>query len=238
MVSLSDIPIHRSLRNVSQILKPYQTGWFQSITNFESHFEPIPLTHRHSKALKGSVDIDVVVIAERAATVQVHNEGHDVVTELPEVQRALSSLVLFKDFFDITTGYRKIVSTPGHAPSDAAKGYFYGQASLNEAIHDGRHPPNPPFAPPIQIFHPVFNLFVHLVDDPSVQPTNKDLKLTQEFMHLLSVIDRSELKRNAEMRTKLTEILGLDVHAKPKADKSSADGVHMFIADRMRLPLL
>jgi hypothetical protein len=37
--------------------------------------------------------------------------------------------------------------------------------------------------------------------------TNQYLKLTQEFMHLLSIIDISELKRNAEIRTKLTEIL-------------------------------
>lgn len=57
-------------------------------------------------------------------------------------------------------------------------------------------------------------------------------------MHLLSIIDTSELKRNGEIRTKLTEILGLDVHEEPNVDKSSADGVHMFIVDRMRLPLL
>jgi hypothetical protein len=57
-------------------------------------------------------------------------------------------------------------------------------------------------------------------------------------MHLLSVIDTLEPKPNAEIRTKLTEILGLDVHEEPNVDKSSADGVHMFIVDQMRLPLL
>lgn len=57
-------------------------------------------------------------------------------------------------------------------------------------------------------------------------------------MHLLSIISASELKRNAEIRTKLTEILGLDIHEEPNIDKSSADGVYMFIVNKLHLPLL
>jgi hypothetical protein len=36
----------------------------------------------------------------------------------------------------------------------------------------------------------------------------------------------------------LTEILGFDVRDEPNIDKSSADGVHVFVVNSMRLPLL
>lgn len=47
-----------------------------------------------------------------------------------------------------------------------------------------------------------------------------------------------EVPRNAEIRKRLTRILGLPVHEEPNTDKTSADGVHMIMVGDVRIPLL
>jgi hypothetical protein len=125
-------------------------------------------------------------------------------------------VTLYHFSFNIATGYQKIVSTPGKSPSAGAKSkdYAEGQALEDQAIHDGRLPPNPKFftvAPPVQIYHPIFDQFTQLLNDP-FQPTNNDIKQAQDLMHSLSYIGTKEIPRNAMMRHKLRGILEVDVH--------------------------
>lgn len=64
--------------------------------DFKSYFEPIPLTRHFAKVLEGqTADLErvhLIVTAERTAMVGEHDEGIDVATELPEIQRVLCSL--------------------------------------------------------------------------------------------------------------------------------------------------
>lgn len=140
------------------------------------------------------------------------------------------------------TGYQKIVSNPGKLPSEGAESQDYaaGQALEYQAIHDGRLPPSPTFstvAPPVQIYHPIFDHFTQLVNDHSVQPTNKDIKQAQDLMHCLSYIGREELPCNATIQEKIREILEADVHQETNDNGTSLDGIHMFVVNGFRIPL-
>ena len=144
--------------------------------------------------------------------------------------------------FNNVTGYQKIVSTPGKSPSAGAKSkdYAEGQALEYQAIHDGRLPPNPKFftvAPPVQIYHPIFDQFTQLLNDHYVQPTNNDIKQAQDLMHSLSYIGTKEIPRNAMTRHKLRQILEVDVRQETNDDGTSPDGIYMFMVNGFRIPL-
>jgi hypothetical protein len=124
------------------------------------------------------------------------------------------------------------VLTQGPTPSEGAKSNGYRKIQTNEAqvIYDGRRAQNGPstIAPPIQIFHPIFDDFIHLVNDPGVQPTPDDLKKVQELMDYAAEVGRVEEGNggyNEGLRGRLRRILQLDVHVEPNLDATSADGV-------------
>ena len=48
------------------------------------------------------------------------------------------------------------------------------------------------FLQSMQIFHPIFDDFIHLVNDSDIQPTADDLKNVHEPMYFLSEISRME----------------------------------------------
>lgn len=146
-------------------------------------------------------------------------------------------------FLTPCTGYETILKTKGLTPSRGAKSTEYPavQADPHTAIHDGRYPPNPMFsttAPPLEIFHPVFAGFLHLIRDEKIQPTNQDLKHVRELFSYAAMVGNAEVPRNAEIRTRLTRILELPVHEEPNTDRTCADGVHMIKVGDVRIPLL
>ena len=160
--------------------------------------------------------VHVVVTAKRTA-VEENDEGHDVVTELPKIQRLSYSLYVSNNSLTSAQVTRRSFRPPGKSPSSAAKSneYFSGQASPVTAIYDGQHPPNPPFAtvaPLVQKFHPIFNLLAQLFDDPSVQPTNEDLNLILEGqmtdLERVQVVtaSRATVKENDEGHDVVTEL--------------------------------
>ena len=122
--------------------------------------------------------------------------------------------------------------TQGPTPSEGAKSNGYRKIQTNEAqvIYDGRRAQNGPstIAPPIQIFHPIFDDFIHLVNDLGVQPTPDDLKKVQELMDYAAEVGRVEEgngRYNEGLRERLRRILQLDIHVEPNLDATSADGV-------------
>lgn len=151
--------------------------------------------------------------------------------------------MLFKHSLSSATGYRKIISNVGKSPSQSAKSkeYWNNQRDPIQVIHDGRHSAHAGLstvAPPVQIFHPAFNTFTQVSRDPDIEPTNEGLRKVQELMHLLSAIGQYEVSRNQAIRLKLSEILGVQVHEEPNADRSSADGVYMIIVNNIRITIL
>jgi hypothetical protein len=118
-------------------------------------------------------------------------------------------------------------------PSEAAKstGYRINQSDVARAIYDGRRALTEPIstvAPPIQIFHPIFDDFIHLVNDPDFQPTVDDIKDVQELMYFASEVGRKEEGQggfNEGLRKRLRRILQAEVHVEPNDDGTEADGV-------------
>jgi hypothetical protein len=124
-------------------------------------------------------------------------------------------------------GYCNTLQTPGIAPSSAAKSAAYWEVQKDDkhAIHDGRHAPAgiSTIAPPIEIFHPIFNDFIRFIDDPNVQPTPEDLDNVRTLMSLASGIYLSEeylMKIKAQLRQVLVKIL---FNAKADDDETEAD---------------
>jgi hypothetical protein len=222
-----------------------QKGWIEGVNDIQDVFDVLPLTRSFAKALERDINNDEAVhlaVTATTSSVKEHNEGDDLANELPEIRRTLCCLVSFEDLFNVAIGYQKIVSTPGKSPSAGAKSkeYAEGQALEDQAIHDGRLPPNPKFftiAPPVQIYHPIFEKFTQLLNDHSVQPTNNDIKQAQDLMHRLSYIGTKELPCNAMKRHKLREILEVGVRQETNDEGTSLDGIYMFVVNGFRIPI-
>ena len=83
-------------------------------------------------------------------------------------------------------------------------------------------------APPIEIFHPIFNDFIRLANDPDVQPTCEDLHNVRTLMSLVSQIFSTEENGkgiNPQLRQVLSRILGDVVFQATNFDATAADGV-------------
>lgn len=121
------------------------------------------------------------------------------------------------------------MKTKGKTPSTGAVSTSYSEVQSDEAqaIYDGRIAAVDvsTVAPPIQIYHPIFDEFLYLVNDPDVQPTVDDLKNVQELMQYASKVGRSETHYSEGLRTRLRKILHADVHEEPNPDRSIPDGV-------------
>jgi hypothetical protein len=82
--------------------------------------------------------------------------------------------------------------------------------------------------PPIQIFHPIFDDFTHLVNNPDVQPTVEDLDKVYQLMHTLSRIYAQEDDYSGKVREGLGHILGTTILEVPNPDNTGPDGVIMI----------
>ena len=77
-------------------------------------------------------------------------------------------------------------------------------ANIDEVIYDGRRAGHTrTIGPPINIFHPIFDQFTRMVNDPGVQPTVQDLKLVYDLMY-----DAGEIQQEHSYRDRLRLHLG------------------------------
>jgi len=124
-----------------------------------------------------------------------------------------------------------MVLTKGKIPSYGAKSTGYQRVQLNppETIYDGRAPLNAvqsTVAPPIHLFHPIFDYFETHMNDPNLQLRNSDLIDVKKFMQTTSILFSSE-KEFSSAVDPLLEIL-LDhqfIKGKNTEDRVSADNV-------------
>ena len=217
-----------------------QKGWKEGVNDIEDIFDILLYPRSFAKALARHIDNEDAVhlaVTATVSTVKEHSERGGLASEIPEIRRTFRCLLSFKDLSNIATGYQRIISTPGAMPHD----YAVVQAHESQAIHDGRLPPNPKFftiAPPVQIYHPIFDQFTQIVSDRAIQPTNEDLEQAQKLMKSLSYISTKEHPRNAMICEKLCDILEIDIYEASNADETSNDGVHMFVVNNFCIPLL
>jgi hypothetical protein len=139
------------------------------------------------------------------------------------------------------SGYRKTLSTQGLSPSQGAKSTGYQKTQANEAtaIYDGRRVPGiSTTSPPIEIFHPIFAQFIHIVNDPHVQPMADDLKDVQELMYYLSEVFSSEKDYSQGLRQRLHKILRGYVLQTSNPDGTIPDGTITLLIGNARIVIL
>ena len=151
------------------------------------------------------------------------------------------SHILFDGHTDKIVEYRETIAAKGPSPSTGAKStdYVHIQANPAQVIYDGRHPKCPPFetvAPPVTIFHPVFDAF--LSRRHTAQPSKEDLIKTQELMHIASEIHVNEKSYASELRDKLSSIIGISLSKEENPDGTSPDGLYAVVLEYKRISIL
>ena len=82
--------------------------------------------------------------------------------------------------------------------------YRANQGKITQVIYDGRRGSDKAtIGPPIQIFHPIFDDFTHMVNDPGVQPTVDDLANVYELMY-----HAGEIQPDIDYRERVRLLLG------------------------------
>jgi hypothetical protein len=142
----------------------------------------------------------------------------------------------------VSLGYKKTLAKLGQAPSKAAKSTEYRKTQGDDAlvIYDGRcgRSGHTTVAPPLQIFHPIFDDFTNFVNDPSIQPTAEDLDKVYRFMGDLSYIYKKEDDYAYKVRQHIGRILGDSVIEGQMPDNSRPDGVIMMEIDEETIPIV
>lgn len=112
------------------------------------------------------------------------------------------------------------------SPSTAAKSGEYKRTQANSAIaiYDGRNEfgDGSTVAPPIHIFHPIFETFTRLINDPNLQPPPPFVRETQELMRSASTIESDKVEH---ICNKLSTLIAQFLHGSDNPDKTSADAV-------------
>jgi hypothetical protein len=122
-----------------------------------------------------------------------------------------------------------ILETPGLSPSQGAKstGYHAIQSDYAQVIYDGRWAQggiNSTIGPPIQLYHPIFDQFINLVNALDTEPTTKDLKNIYELMEYVSEVgQKNRYCYSAGLQARLTNILGFMIHGERNPDGSWTD---------------
>ncbi len=98
-----------------------------------------------------------------------------------------------------------------------------------EAIHDGLLAPGGivTAAPPVGIFHPVFDQFISDANDSQAQPPAEIITTTQKFMYANTVIPTNEAEGNERLLQDFRDILDMVVISEKNQDNTSPDGMVM-----------
>lgn len=93
-------------------------------------------------------------------------------------------------------------------------------------------------APPIQIFHRVFQEFSDRINDRSFEPNKEVVSAVSQLLLLTTEIRPSEEDALDELRPLLGELLGVCVEPTISAGTRSPDGMSFKMFSKYRVPLL
>ncbi|KAG7094076.1 hypothetical protein E1B28_007696 [Marasmius oreades] len=140
--------------------------------------------------------------------------------------------------------YIQARNTKVKSPSVGSKTseYLKTQAVAHKAIYDGLHSPSSiaTIAPPLHIFHTVFQQFTHDANEftTSLPPAFLE-KVLRLMVHAATIKSGNEVQWNAETRTLLAAILDGHVVTEANLDMSSADALSMVeLGDNIQFSLL
>ena len=133
------------------------------------------------------------------------------------------------------------------SPSKAAtpKEYARFQQSSKTAIYDGfyahnwgEHPTVVTVAPPVEIFHPVFQQFLDRIDDPTFKPAPDVIPVVSQLMSATMEIHSSEDAAFAKLRPLLSDLLGTCVGQIASTKSRTPDGVVLEILGNRTFPFV
>jgi len=195
--------------------------------------------------------VHLLVVAEESveAGEMGANEGRDVVEELwPQITFRRESQVLVPHFQVVLTpppGYREARIPLSVPPSTAATSREYAKLQKNSktAMYDGfyaekrGHPTVITVAPPIQLFHPVFQEFLDRIDDPKFEPDEASLFFASALLPTASEIPPSEEVALYKLRPLLSSLLDRVVGT-VVSGKRIPDGMTLKSITPHRIPLI
>ncbi|GJJ12434.1 hypothetical protein Clacol_006676 [Clathrus columnatus] len=175
----------------------------------------------------------IFLCAERADK-RHKDEDLDELGDLPESKRFKSTVA---------------ATSKRTALADDAKltNYYESQKSIATRIYDGHYPPHSAYstiAPPIELYHHIFNRFLGLVENRAptndvLKTMNKDLKDTRKLMEYLSELSpMEENTRNETINGYLSGILQGGIEPSQNADRTIADGVSSVLVGTANIPRL
>ena len=144
------------------------------------------------------------------------------------------------------TGHNEAIEANRLAPSRAARSKEYAtlQGKPETVIYNGsfvcnhRGRPNiVTVAPPIQIFHPVFQEFLQCIHDPGFKPDESAVEYALKLMFLCSAIHPSEDAALPQLRTLLGKLLGGCVVQKMSTNLCTPDGIMTIERGDLQIPL-
>lgn len=142
-----------------------------------------------------------------------------------------------------------ILQNPGLSPSAGAKANYYTQQKEYTAIHDGlretiplrsQRTALPTVAPPIRIFHPIFEQFTRDANAADLELPSEFIEEVQKLMDFASQLKPVEAGGNPEWRSKLSTILDIRLELITNADSTQPDGMHTIRLKKLEesIPLL
>ena len=132
-------------------------------------------------------------------------------------------------------------------PSTAATSREYAKLQKNSktAVYDGYyarkqgpHPTVVTVAPPLRIFHPVFQEFVDRVNDPAFEPSDEVVSIISELTSTAAEIHPSEDRALLELRPLLSRLLGGFVGQVASTGTRSPDGMMLKQLGEWSAPLV
>lgn len=100
------------------------------------------------------------------------------------------------------------------------------QSADEPAFYDGRYTENGKLtiAPPIQIYHSVFESFLTNLASPNFKPSEEVIKHVSKLMQLAAKLFPDEATSNKELMSLLDHVLGQAIVTVVLADRTVADG--------------
>lgn len=142
----------------------------------------------------------------------------------------------------VLRGARKRIPKPPSVAATSTERYKL-QANPETAIYDGfyvrgKYQIVDTVAPPVQVFHPVFQQFLDRIEDPTFKPSDVGVRAVSEVMSTSVEIRPSESEAFSALRPLLSKLLGRTLTQQPSAGTHTADGLVVKQLGKSTVPLV
>ena len=240
--------------------------WMSSVVNIDDvgEFQPLPsIIDTVVAQINSKTSVHLLVTAEEEVEEEEGHEERDVVKKLPQgihmyhygqssssspyyviaSRRHTLTTLMSSTEFDIMLRDKKATK----APSKTAISSKYAEIQKNPfiAIRDGSFVPSTKgtpivltLAPPVELYHPVFDQFLRDMADPSLLPEHGIVPLVRKLTSQAAGIYSKESELSKLLRECLTALLRVNLAQVLVDEKESADSMGVKELDGISVPLM